>query len=84
MSLVLRVAQAKFFSERTGREPLLLLDDVLLELDAAKRRRFVAMLPQYEQAFFTFLPDERYEKYVCGSTMIYNVEKGSLIEKEIL
>lgn len=57
-SLVLRVAQAEFFRRTTGRRPILLLDDVLLELDAGKRERFLKQLPAYDQAFFTFLPDE--------------------------
>ena len=57
-SLVLRVAQAEFFQRTTGRRPILLLDDVLLELDAGKRERFLKQLPAYDQAFFTFLPDE--------------------------
>jgi DNA replication and repair protein RecF len=78
MSLVLRVAQAKFFSQMTGNTPLLLLDDVLLELDAQKRRKFVSLLPEYEQAFFTFLPDERYDNYRSGSTITYRVENGAL------
>ena len=82
MSLVLRVAQAKFFSEMTGKKPLLLLDDVLLELDANKRRKFISLLPDYEQAFFTFLPDERYENYTTGNTIIYSVVEGALTRKE--
>ena len=80
MSLVLRVAQAKFYSEMTGKMPLLLLDDVLLELDAKKRRKFISLLPEYNQAFFTFLPDEHYDNYKSGDTIIYRVENGSFSE----
>lgn len=60
MSLILRIGQSRYFSEKTGRRPILLLDDVLLELDGERRKRFLAQLPEYEQAFFTFLPDEKY------------------------
>jgi DNA replication and repair protein RecF len=60
MSLILRIGQCRYFSQKTGRRPILLLDDVLLELDGERRRRFLAQLPEYEQAFFTFLPDEKY------------------------
>ncbi|MFW6288854.1 MAG: DNA replication/repair protein RecF, partial [Spirochaetota bacterium] len=59
VSLILRVAQAQLLSRVTGRLPVLLLDDVLLELDPTRRARFVDALPEYEQAFFTFLPDEQ-------------------------
>ncbi len=56
LSLLLRIAQATLSLQRTGRKPLLLLDDVLLELDEERRRRVLSRLPAYEQAFFTFLP----------------------------
>ena len=75
-SLILRVAQANFFSGKTGKRPVLLLDDVLLELDATKRERFVEQLPEFEQAFFTFLPDEQFRKYSGDDTMIYRVVGG--------
>jgi DNA replication and repair protein RecF len=75
-SLILRVAQARFFSAKTGKQPVLLLDDVLLELDADKRARFIEELPEFEQAFFTFLPDEQFRKYSGNDTMIYRVAEG--------
>jgi DNA replication and repair protein RecF len=75
-SLILRIAQANFFSAKTGKRPVLLLDDVLLELDAAKRERFIEKLPAFEQAFFTFLPDEQFRKYSDDDTLIYHVIGG--------
>lgn len=80
LALTLRIAQAGFCAERTGRDPLLLLDDVLLELDPGKRRRFMEGLPPHEQAFFTFLPGEPYEAYADGATMIYWVTDGRLTD----
>ena len=76
-SLILRVAQGRFFQRATGRLPLLLLDDVLLELDAEKRARFVEHLPDAAQMFFTFLPDEGYAKYADDNTAIYRVVAGT-------
>ena len=78
LSLVLRVAQAVHFSQTTSALPILMLDDVLLELDGEKRKRFVEVLPPYEQAFFTFLPDERYDPYRKASTTVYRVTDGAL------
>jgi DNA replication and repair protein RecF len=80
LALLLRIAQAKGFSELTGKVPVLLLDDVLLELDGEKRRRFLSVMPDYEQAFFTFLPEEPYKNYSKSATLIYHV-KGGVIEK---
>ena len=51
-ALILRVAQARFFAQQTGRLPVLLLDDVLLELDPRRRARFVDRLPESEAAHF--------------------------------
>lgn len=82
LALALRTAQAEFYSERTGRRPILLLDDVLLELDPAKRKRFVAAIPAYDQAFFTFLPGEPYDEYRRGRTKIISVREGVLIHEE--
>lgn len=76
-ALTLRVAQAVFFSQKTGRKPVLLLDDVLLELDGAKKEAFLQALPEFEQAFFTFLPEENYKRFYSDvETMIYTVENG--------
>ncbi len=79
LALLLRVTQARRFNEATGKKPLLLLDDVLLELDPEKRTRFLKSLPDYDQAFFTFLPEEPYDRYRKDSTMIYRVENGRLL-----
>jgi DNA replication and repair protein RecF len=78
LALLLRVAQARCFSETTGKTPVLLLDDVLLELDGDKRRRFLAVMPRYEQAFFTFLPEEPYDTYCKSDTIVYYVSGGTV------
>ena len=61
-SLVLRATQSKFFKKKTGKDPILLIDDVLLELDINKRNTFLSLLDGYSQVFFTFLPKENYFK----------------------
>jgi DNA replication and repair protein RecF len=78
LALLLRVAQARRFSGMTGKNPLLLLDDVLLEMDGEKRKRFLAVMPDYDQAFYTFLPEEPFERYRKPGTLVYRVENGSL------
>ncbi|MBN1836865.1 MAG: DNA replication/repair protein RecF [Spirochaetales bacterium] len=78
-SLILRVAQANFVAGKTGRSPILLLDDVLLELDSGRRDRFLEALPSYDQAFFTFLPDEQFVAYRNAETRIYRVAAGELL-----
>ncbi len=78
ISLVLRIAQSSFFSMHSSRKPLLLLDDVMLELDPVRRERFFSSLPQYDQAVFTFLPDEQFSPLRRDDTLIYRVNGGEI------
>ncbi len=80
ISLVLRVAQAVLYSRITGEKPVLLMDDVMLELDPEKRRKFTAALPDYDQLFCTFLPGEPYNNYKKESTKIFQIKEGSWYE----
>lgn len=79
ITLAMRNAQAAFYTAKTGRHPIFLIDDVLLELDRKKRERFIATLPEYDQAFFTYLPGE--QLYTGrGTEKSYTVEGGVLNE----
>ncbi|MDR0474944.1 MAG: DNA replication and repair protein RecF [Treponema sp.] len=78
LALLLRVAQAKRFSETTGKNAIILLDDVLLEMDGEKRKKFLSVMPAYEQAFYTFLPEEPYQRYRKNDTLVYHVSGGVL------
>ena len=77
VALVLRTAQAVYFTEETRRKPVLLMDDVLLELDPGKRERMTALLPDYEQLFCTFLPGEPWRNYIRSETKVYEIQAGS-------
>lgn len=77
MSLCLRAAQAQVFTRDRGRAPVLLLDDVLLELDPERRRRFFTELPLSEQRIFTFLPEEPLLSENRGDILRYRVESGT-------
>ena len=76
--------QAVHFAAVSRGRPMLLLDDVLLELDPEKRRRFIEVLPEYDQAFFTFLPDERYDRYRREETLVYEVTDGKLSMRDAM
>ncbi|MDR1587007.1 MAG: DNA replication and repair protein RecF [Treponema sp.] len=78
LALLLRLAQARRYSEMTGKKPALLLDDVLLEMDGGKRRRFLSILPGYDQALYTFLPEEPFEHYRKTDTLVYHVKGGTV------
>jgi DNA replication and repair protein RecF len=80
LALLLRIAEARRFSQMEGKNPILLLDDVLLELDPHKRRKFLAVMPDYDQAFYTFLPEERIDQYNKQDILVYTVSAGRLLK----
>ena len=83
-SLVFRSAQAAFYRQKTGQNPIFLIDDVLLELDSQKRARYLSYLGHYNQAFFTFLPEEKYFGSMFdmeeSQTLMYTVSEGSFTD----
>ncbi len=82
-SLVLRTAQMAFFHKKTGKKPLILVDDVLLELDLPKREKFLSLMEGYSQAFFTFLPEEHYFASLASEdALVYDVREGSFLGHE--
>ena len=80
-SLLFRLAEARFFIKMTGKKPVLLIDDVLLELDNVKRGNFLSLLNDYSQAFFTFLPDEKYFSSEKDEMLEYTVREGRVEKK---
>jgi len=78
ISLILRILQSEYYQISTGRLPVLLVDDVLLELDSEKRERMMKFFPRYEQIFYTFLPDDMITS--SENSITYRVNNG-LLEK---
>jgi len=85
ISLILRIVEARSHAAYAKTTlggpawPVLLLDDVLLELDVGKRRRFLELLPgkgDGAQSFFTFLPEEPWTEYASRDTIVYKVSDG--------
>ncbi|MFI3256721.1 MAG: DNA replication and repair protein RecF [Spirochaetales bacterium] len=81
LSVLLRICQAVHYTHMSQKKPVLLMDDVLLEIDLKKREKITRLLPEYDQLFCTFLPDEPYEKYKKENTRIYNVVQGEFYEQ---
>lgn len=82
IALSLRTAQAVFYTQVTGKKPVLLMDDVMLELDPDKRQKITALLPAYDQLFCTFLPGEPYERYRHESTRVFQIKNGTWTESK--
>jgi DNA replication and repair protein RecF len=77
-ALTMRIGQAVFFSRKTGKKPIMLFDDALLELDTQKKKNFLDRIPEYAQAFYAFLPDEPYDSYGSGLKKVFTVREGAI------
>lgn len=73
--LALRLAQLAYFHDRSGVRPVALTDDVLGELDPARRRRFWEALDSGQQviATGTTVPDVPAQ----GGWQVFQVERGA-------
>ena len=62
---------------------LLLITCLFFELDAQKRSRYLSYLGHYNQAFFTFLPEEKYFGSFIDldkeGSLTYTVKDGEFI-----
>ena len=57
-SLVLKFVQSEYYKEFFGIYPIILLDDVILELDKERQKRFIQKISEYKQIFLTVTNDE--------------------------
>ena len=76
-ALALKSAQAHYLQQSLHCPGILLLDDVLLEMDGAHRKRFLASLPPARQVFFTLLPEEEYRSYPFSDYRILALQGGA-------
>ena len=65
-ALALKLAQARLFAEEAGAAPLLLIDDIFGELDAARRNALLAALPADSQKLVTATSLDWREKLAEG------------------
>lgn len=82
--LALRLAQARWFHERSGVQPVLLADDVLGELDPARRARFWSAIEPESQviATGTHLPAAAGKPDAgLGAWQVFEVNDGAFAEK---
>ncbi len=79
-TLALKLAEARYISGRSESQPLLLLDDVLSELDPARRSLVLEHVSKYEQCLITTADPESIESPFLGGAATYEVNQGTVIE----
>ncbi|AJW73240.1 DNA replication/repair protein RecF [Borrelia hermsii] len=77
LALIYRLVQVIIFNKRFGIAPILLFDDVFLELDSTRRKRVFDILPKDSQCFFTFV-DECYDIKQKSNFIVYKVKNGKI------
>ena len=77
-ALALRLAEVALSTERTGDPPVLLLDDVLSELDAARRKRVLATAYEVDQVLITTPDPDRPAREELPAARRYRITGGIL------
>jgi DNA replication and repair protein RecF len=74
--LALKLAELEWMRERTGEVPVLLLDEVLAELDAARRRYLLAQVDSVEQALLTATDSGMFSTEFRQRAVLWKVQRG--------
>lgn len=78
IALALRLAEAALLRARRGEAPVLLLDDVLSEMDAGRRRRVLSAIADYEQVLVTSADLEPFPAGFLARAHLYLVAGGEV------
>ena len=76
--LSLKLAELQYLAEVTGEQPVLLLDDVMSELDPARRERLLAALQPGPQALITAADLNDLPRSILERAAVFRVERGSI------
>ena len=79
IALALRLAEASLLRERRGEAPVLLLDDVLSEMDAGRRRRVMGAVAGYEQVLVTAADLDAFPPHFLARARLYHVANGQVV-----
>jgi len=78
-SLLMKQIVAKLVIECRQQKPIMLIDDVFVELDNVHKELFWQMLPAYEQLFMSVLPhEESVVRAALPTSKAYAIEKGQM------
>jgi DNA replication and repair protein RecF len=80
--LALKLAEIEWMKARTGQGPVLLLDEVLVELDAQRRQDLLASLDTVEQAVLTTTDLHSFAPDFIEKAEVWEVEGGEVRKNE--
>lgn len=77
--LALKLAELDIITEKTGDEPVLLLDDVLAELDDIRQNYLLKSINENTQTIITSVDTILFEEEFLKDVKIYKIENGCVI-----
>ena len=77
--LALKLSELDIITEKTGDEPVLLLDDVLAELDDIRQNYLLKSINDKTQTIITSVDTVLFEKEFLKDVKIYNIENGAIL-----
>lgn len=78
--LALKLSELDIITDKTGDEPILLLDDVLAELDDLRQNYLLKSINSNTQTIITSVDTILFEDEFLKDVQIYKIEKGEIIE----
>lgn len=77
--LALKLSELDIITEKTGDEPILLLDDVLAELDDIRQNYLLKSINSTTQTIITSVDTILFEEEFLKDVIIYKIDNGKLI-----
>ncbi|GAB4333584.1 MAG: DNA replication/repair protein RecF [Dehalococcoidia bacterium] len=81
-ALAMRLAEAAYLQHMLGDEPIVLLDDVLSELDARRRRGVMEYFDSFQQTIVTTAEPDRVRDIMTRATGRFLVHNGTIMPFE--
>lgn len=79
IALALHLAEARLMRDKSGEEPVILLDDVLSELDERRRRHLLEYIQSYQQVVLTTTDLVPVPRQFLDSASVFKVVQGTVI-----
>lgn len=76
--LALKLSELDIITEKTGDEPILLLDDVLAELDDIRQNYLLKSITNATQTIITSVDTVLFEEEFLKDVKIYKIENGAV------
>ncbi len=78
IALSLKLAEARFLRSKIDDEPIMLLDDVLSELDGARRHHLLGSVASFQQVVITTTDLDRFDHDFLAEAALFQVSEGRI------